>query len=82
MNKNLFNVDLIVDEKLFIRNDQRLVVLFRKIVFKNLTDLMIKLNRSFSKKNELNELDDLMIENSLYYHEDKLRELDDLTIET
>ena len=81
MNKSFFNVDLIVDEKLLVKNDQKLVVLFRKTVFRDLTDLMIKLNRFFSKENELSELDDLMIEDSLYYHENRLKELDDLTIE-
>ena len=42
---------------------------------------MIKLNRFFSKKNELSKLNDLMIENLLYYRENKLKKFNDLTIE-
>ena len=43
---------------------------------------MIKFNRVFSKKNELNEFDDLIIEDSLYYRENKFKKFDNLTIET
>ena len=51
-------------------------------MFKNFTDLMIKLNRVFSKKSELNEFNDLIIEDLLYYRENKFKKFDDLTIET
>ena len=81
MSKNLFDVDLIVDEKLLVKSDQKFIVLSRKTVLRDLADLIIKLNRFFSKKNKLSELDDLMIEDLLYYRENKLRELNDLTIE-
>ena len=50
-------------------------------MLKDFADLMIKLNRAFSKKSELSELNDLMIENSLYYRENKFREFNNLTIE-
>ena len=81
MSRNFFDVNLIVDERLLIKDDQRLVVLFRKTVLRDLANLMIKLNRSLLKENELNELDDLIIEDLLYCYENRLRELDDLTIE-
>ena len=81
MSKSFFDVNLIVDERLLVKNDQKLVILSRKIVLKDFADLMIKLNRFFSKKSELSELDNLMIEDLLYYHENKFKELNDLTIE-
>ena len=81
MNKNFFNVDLIVDKRLFIKNNQKLVILFQKTVFKNFANLMIKLNRFLLKKSKLSEFNDLIIENLLYYHKNKFKKFDNLTIE-